>query len=54
MLSGCSLRDMLKPERVASVVRDVTFVTVGFAVLGFQRAQVLRREFERSLPDRAR
>ena len=54
MVSGCSLRDVLKPERVASIVRDVTFVTVGFAVLGFQRAQVLRREFERSMPGRAR
>jgi len=32
-----------------AAVRDAAYTTVGFAVLGFQRAQVRRRELERWL-----
>jgi hypothetical protein len=35
--------------RAAELARDATYVTVGLGLLGFQRAQVRRREFERSL-----
>jgi hypothetical protein len=35
--------------RAAELAKDATYVTVGLGVLGFQRAQVRRREFERSL-----
>ena len=52
MTSGCALRDLTKPERFASVAKDVALVTIGFAVLGFQRIQVLRRELEQSMPAR--
>jgi hypothetical protein len=34
--------------RAAALARDATYVTVGLGLLGFQRAQVRRREFERS------
>jgi hypothetical protein len=34
---------------VATGVKDVTYVTVGLGLLGFQRAQVRRRELERTL-----
>jgi hypothetical protein len=34
--------------RAAELARDATYVTVGLGVLGYQRAQVRRREFERS------
>ena len=30
------------------LARDATYVTVGIGLLGYQRAQVRRREFERS------
>ena len=30
------------------LARDATYVTVGMGLLGYQRAQVRRREFERS------
>jgi hypothetical protein len=35
-------------DLAASLARDATYVTVGFGLLGYQRAQVRRREFERS------
>lgn len=35
--------------RAAELVKDATYVTVGLGLLSFQRAQVRRREFERSL-----
>jgi hypothetical protein len=35
--------------RAADLARDATYVTVGLGLLGFQRAQVRRRELERSL-----
>jgi len=34
--------------RAAGLAKDATYVTVGFGLLGYQRAQVRRREFERS------
>lgn len=36
-------------DRVADVAKELTYVAVGFGVLGFQRAQVRRRELERTL-----
>ena len=36
-------------NRAAELAKDATYVTVGLGLLGFQRAQVRRREFERSL-----
>ena len=35
--------------RAADLAKDATYVTVGLSLLGFQRAQVRRRELERSL-----
>jgi len=35
--------------RVLSLTREATYVAVGLGVLGFQRAQVRRRELERRL-----
>ena len=32
----------------AGLAKDATYVTVGFGLLGYQRAQVRRREYERS------
>ncbi|MEO6121928.1 MAG: hypothetical protein ABIW46_02590 [Acidimicrobiales bacterium] len=32
-----------------SMLKEAAYTTVGFAVIGFQRAQVQRREFERWL-----
>lgn len=52
MAPTCSLRDLTDPERVVALAKDAALVALGFAVLGFQRAQVLRREIERSLADR--
>ena len=54
MTSGCAFRDLATPERVAGLAKDVALVTIGFAVLGFQRFQVLRRELEQSMPARVR
>jgi hypothetical protein len=34
--------------RAAGLAREATYVAVGLGVLGYQRAQVRRREFERS------
>lgn len=34
--------------RVGELARDATYVTVGLGLLGYQRLQVRRREFERS------
>ena len=36
-------------RRAAEIARDALYVTVGLGVLGVQRAQVRRRELERSL-----
>ena len=33
-------------ERVEALAKDALYTTVGFAVLAFQRLQVLRREAE--------
>lgn len=35
--------------RAAELAKDATYVTVGLGLLGFQRAQVRRREIERRL-----
>jgi hypothetical protein len=35
--------------RATDLAKDATYVTVGLGLLGFQRAQVRRREFERTL-----
>ena len=35
--------------RAVDLARDATYVTVGLGLLSFQRAQVRRRELERSL-----
>jgi hypothetical protein len=35
--------------RATELARDATYVTVGLGLLGYQRAQVRRRELERSL-----
>lgn len=35
--------------RAAELAKDATYITVGLSLLGFQRAQVRRRELERSL-----
>lgn len=37
-------------QRAARLAVDATYVTVGFGILGLQRAQALRRHIERSLP----
>lgn len=44
-----SLLEQVRPDRAASLVKDSVYVGIGFAVLGFQRAQVLRRDLERAL-----
>lgn len=36
-------------DRVIAAAKDLTYITVGFAVLGFQQAQVRRREIEKVL-----
>ena len=38
-------------KRTIDVAKDATYIGVGFGLLLFQRAQVQRREFERSLRD---
>lgn len=38
-------------QRAINLAKDATYITVGFGLLVFQRAQVQRREFERSLRD---
>ena len=35
--------------RATDLAKDATYVTVGLGLLGFQRAQVRRRELERTL-----
>ena len=35
-------------SRAAELAKDATYVTVGLGLLSYQRAQVRRREFERS------
>ena len=35
--------------RATELAKDATYVTVGLGLLGYQRAQVRRREFERAL-----
>ncbi|MGH9055002.1 MAG: hypothetical protein ACRDYY_03935, partial [Acidimicrobiales bacterium] len=39
-------------ETLADAVRETAYVAVGFAVLGFQRAQVLRVELTRAIDER--
>ena len=36
-------------RRAVETAKDATYITVGFGLLAFQRAQVQRREYERSL-----
>lgn len=36
-------------KRTIDAAKDATYISVGFGLLLFQRAQVQRREFERSL-----
>ena len=38
-------------DDVPKVLRDTGYVLVGFGVMWFQRAQVLRRELGHDLPD---
>lgn len=38
------------PE-ITSLAKDAAYVAVGFGLIGFQRAQVRRREIERRLED---
>lgn len=40
-------------EDLPRSLRDAAYMAVGFGVLGFQRAQVARRELARRLPDLA-
>ena len=42
--------DRLPLDRLPRVLEDGAYVAVGAAVLGFQRAQVARREIEKRLP----
>jgi hypothetical protein len=46
------VQEQLSPERVLTLARDSVYVSVGLAVLAFQRAQVLRREIAQSLATR--
>ncbi|MBV1893218.1 MAG: hypothetical protein KUG57_04165 [Ilumatobacteraceae bacterium] len=41
--------DLTPSGRAARLAVDATYVTVGLSLLTFQRIQVRRREFERSL-----
>lgn len=41
-----------KPVNIPKPIRDAAYVAVGFGVLGFQRAQVRRREVEKRLGHR--
>lgn len=36
-------------DRIATAARDAAYVTIGFGVLAFQRAQVRRREVEKAV-----
>lgn len=38
-------------DDVPRSLRDAAYVLVGFGVIGFQRAQVARRDLVRQLPD---
>jgi len=44
----------LDTKRAGTLVRDGVFIGIGFAVLGFQRAQVLRREISQQRGKRDR
>ena len=46
------IQEQLAPDRVMTLARDSVYVSVGLAVLAFQRAQVLRREIAQSLAAR--
>ena len=52
MSPSCNFRDLTDPDRVVALAKDAALVAIGFAVLGFQKVQVLRREFERNLTSR--
>jgi hypothetical protein len=41
------------PE-IPSFVRDAAYVAIGFGVIGFQRAQVQRRELTQTIEDRVK
>lgn len=52
-----SLRSLLPcpdTKRAASLIRDGLYTGIGFAVLGFQKAQVLRREINQQFTKRDR
>jgi len=49
-----SLLPCLDTRRAGTLVRDGVFIGIGFAVLGFQRAQVLRREISQQRGKRDR
>lgn len=36
-------------DRVVAAAKDLAYVAIGFGVLGFQQAQVKRRELEKAL-----
>ncbi len=39
-------------DKLVAAVRDAAYITIGFGVLGFQQAQVRRRELVKSVSDR--
>lgn len=41
----------IEADTVTNVAKDATYVTIGLAVLGFQKAQVRRREFTKAIND---
>jgi hypothetical protein len=36
-------------DRLVAMAKDLTYTAIGFGVLGFQQAQVRRRELEKTL-----
>lgn len=42
----------VEPERVLDAVKDAAYVTIGFGVLAFQRAQVRRQELMKAAEQR--
>lgn len=49
-LTNLDLRRLPRPDRRAvTIARDLTYVSIGFGVLGFQRLQVHRRDLEKTV-----
>lgn len=54
-LTTIDLARVPRPDRRAvTLARDAAYVTIGFGILGFQRAQVARRDLEKALAARFR